>query len=141
MEACYKPDTCPCPRVCHPNLPPDPIYDIARLHKNKAAELRARGLLSIREVPDDFPLSDRQRAQVLVAKSGEPRIDRAAIERLLAGLEYPLYFLDYETFNPGVPLFDGYHPYQHIVFQYSLHTIKHPEDDPQHDEYLAIESI
>jgi hypothetical protein len=139
LEACHKPDTCPCPRVCHPNLPTDPIYDIPRLNKNKATDLRSRGLLSIRQVPDDYPLSARQREQVQVVKSGEPRIDKPAIDRLLAELAYPLYFLDYETFNPGVPLFDGYHPYQHIVFQYSLHIIATPGDDTQHTEYLATE--
>ncbi len=38
------------------------------------------------------------------------------IKEELGKLEYPLYFLDYETFSPGVPLFDGYRPYQRMTF-------------------------
>lgn len=38
-------------------------------------------------------------------------------------LEYPLCFYDYETVSTPVPLFDGYHPWQQIVVQYSMHIV------------------
>jgi hypothetical protein len=71
-----------------------------------------------------------------VVKSGKPEIRPSAIRAELDRLEFPLYFLDYETFNPAVPWFDGYHPYEHIVFQYSLHVVASRGDAPDHQEYL-----
>ena len=72
-------------------------------------------------------------------KSGKLWIDHAAIKREMAKLEYPLNFLDYETYNPGVPFYDGYKPYQHMVFQYSLHVFETPNSEPEHFECLVTE--
>ena len=51
--------------------------------------------------------------------------------------EYPLHFLDYETFAYAIPQFDGVRPYQQMVFQYSLHTIDSPGAEIRHSEYLS----
>ena len=55
--------------------------------------------------------------------SGHPLTDRPAIRKELEGLEYPLYFLDFETYATAIPLYAGYKPYQQVVFQYSLHVM------------------
>ncbi len=136
IESCLKPKVCPCPNLCHPDLPEFPIYDLTRLHQNKARLLRSQGILAIADIPDNSSLSERQMEQVYVVKEGKPFIDYEGIKRELQELEYPLYFLDYETYSPGIPFFDGYRPYQHIVFQYSLHAIRSPGAEPDHYEYL-----
>ncbi len=139
IPTCLKPKTCPCASLCHPNLPEYPIYDIPRLHKKKAHELKSMGILSIHDIPDDFKLSERQQKQVWTVKNDRPLIDMEAIQRELATLEYPLYFLDYETYNPSVPFYAGYRPYQHMVFQYSLHVFDAPDSMPEHYEFLMTE--
>jgi hypothetical protein len=136
---CLKPKDCPCPQVCHPELPEYPIYDIPRLQKDKARELKALNILSIADLPGDYPLSAKQREMVAVVNSGGPVIDLEAIREELSKLEYPLHFLDYETYNPGIPWFDGYKPYQQIVFQYSLHTIQNPNENLEHIEFLDLD--
>lgn len=50
----------------------------------------------------------------------------------------PLCFLDYESFNPAIPLFEGFKPYQHIAFQYSLHILTQ-DGQLSHYDYLARE--
>lgn len=139
LTNCLKPNSCPCPSLCHPELPAYPIYSIPRLHKNKAKDLIGSGILSIEDVPADYPLSDRQTPHVMAVQQEEPVIDLDAIKIELRKLEYPLYFLDYETYNPAVPLFDGYRPYQHIVFQYSLHVLSEQGSPPEHFECLITE--
>jgi hypothetical protein len=134
---CLKPKYCPCPTLCHPGMPEYSIYDLTRLGKRKAADLMSRGVISITDVPGNYPLSDKQKHQVLAAKAGAPILDRNAIRDELARLRYPLYFLDYETHNPGIPLHNGYQPYQHMVFQYSLHLVTEPGGEPRHNEYLS----
>ena len=138
ISECTKPGACPCPQICHPSLPEYPIYDVPRLHKRKARELKGLNILSITEIPDDFPLSAIQRERVEAAKTGNPIIKDQDIALELAKLEYPLYFLDYETYNPGIPWFDNYKPYQHIVFQYSLHILENASRELNHVEFLGV---
>jgi hypothetical protein len=54
-------------------------------------------------------------------------------------LEFPLYFLDYETFSPAIPLFDGYGPFDKVPFQFSLHILHSPDGEPEHVEYLHMD--
>jgi len=137
MMDCLKPKGCPCPHLCHPGLPEYPIYNLPRLNQTKARQLKSDGVLSIKAIPQDFPLSATQQSHAEVVWSGQPRINRQEIRAALSELDYPLYFLDYETFNPAIPEYDGYRPYQHLVFQYSLHVFEHPSAEPAHYEFLA----
>jgi hypothetical protein len=139
VEACHKPSDCLCPSLCHPTLPNYPIYDVPGLRKNKLLELRGQGILSIEQIPDSFPLTDRQKPYVIAARQRQPLIDIQSITAELQGLEFPLYFLDYEAYNPAVPLFDGYKPYEYITFQYSLHVIDKIGEEPRHYEWLGFD--
>ncbi|RJQ44202.1 MAG: DUF2779 domain-containing protein [Anaerolineaceae bacterium] len=139
IEHCRKPDDCPFPDLCHPDLPEHSIYEISRLHRDKAILLEGMGVRAVQDIPADFKLSDKQLDFVQVVKSGQPRIERAAIAEKLAELRYPLHFLDYETCNPAIPLFEGYKPNQHLVFQYSLHILPAPDAEPEHHQFLHTE--
>jgi hypothetical protein len=66
----------------------------------------------------------------------EPVIQHDGIKKFLNDLQYPLYFLDYETMSGLVPYFDGHRPYQQVPFQYSLHVLQSPDADLEHREYL-----
>lgn len=66
-----------------------------------------------------------------------PTIKTGEIKTFLSRLSYPLYFLDFETFSPAIPLYDTSNPYAKIPFQYSLHWIEQEGDDLKHTEYLA----
>ncbi|MDH5607152.1 MAG: DUF2779 domain-containing protein [Anaerolineae bacterium] len=139
VESCLKPKTCPCPQLCHPGLPDYPIYDIPRLHKSKARQLKDQGILAVKDIPPGFPLTPKQQPYKNAVVSGRIFIDHSSIQEELAGLSYPLYFLDYESYNPAVPMYEGYAPYQQIVFQYSLHVFETPDSPPQHYEFLEAE--
>jgi hypothetical protein len=121
------------------DLPEYPVHEIARIHKTKLAMLVDNGVLSIYDVPPDFPLSPNQRRQVDTAQSGKPYIDRKNIAAFLETLEYPLSFLDYETYPSAIPRYDGYSPYQQIPFQFSLLIIKSPDSPPAHHEFIYTE--
>ena len=74
--------------------------------------------------------------QVYVHKTQKPIIDLNAIKKELKSLVYPLYFFDYETYPPAIPLFKGFKPYQQIPFQFSLHVLNDENSEPAHFEYL-----
>ncbi len=45
--------------------------------------------------------------------------------------------MDFETFQPAVPMFDNSRPYMQIPFQYSLHYKKNKKSTVDHYEFLA----
>jgi len=55
-------------------------------------------------------------------------------------LQWPLYFLDYESIMPAVPMFNNSRPYQQICFQFSLHVQRTPGGELEHYEYLHDEA-
>jgi hypothetical protein len=143
-----RPTTCPCRfksssnqcatfKLFNPEVPAYSIYNIARLNGNKLTELVESGVLNVADVPDDFPLSENQRIQVSVEKSGLKSINKHAMRSELDSLQFPLYFLDYESVNPALPFMAGGKPYQQIVFQYSLHTLESSNAELKHAEYLS----
>lgn len=133
-----KPGDCPCSIVSYNDLPDYSIYNISRLHKPKRRDLLEQGIIDVHDVPEDFELSEKQTLQVDVAKSGVPLICHSLIQERLDELVYPLYFLDYETFNYAIPNFDGYQPYQPVPFQYSLHILRESDGDLEHKEFLSF---
>ncbi len=75
-----------------------------------------------------------------VAQAGEPESavrNQEALNEFLDELEYPLYYLDFETIQPAVPLYDESRPYQQIPFQYSLHVQHSPNADAEHYAFLG----
>ena len=135
---CYKPNTCPCPSLCHPNLPDNSIYNIPHLSEKKKIQLLERGILDIKDIPATLKLSAKQHQIVDVAQTNKEHIDRKAIQAEFKRFVYPLYFLDYETCLIALPRFDGYHPQQQVVFQYSLHKMNSPDKQVIHTEHLSI---
>lgn len=134
---CSDPYDCDFQNYCWAHVPECSIFNIPRLSYDKKRELISSKILTIEQVPDDFPLSDNQCRHVQVIKSGKTCVDHDAISRLLGTLKYPLYFLDFETINPAIPPYDGLRPFQQIVFQASLHVQKKPNSKPEHFEYLG----
>lgn len=121
----------------HPELPEYSIFDISRLSEKNISALLAAGVIDIMKVPADFVLSAKQRMHVDAAQGDRVIAESDEIRRLLEGLAYPHYFLDYETVSHAIPMFDGYRPYQNSVFQFSLHVQEQPNGEISHYEFLA----
>ncbi len=120
-----------------PDLPEYTVFDIAYLKHEKRRELLGNGIVAVTDVPDDFPLSPKQKIQVTAAKSGQIIIDNVEIAKRMETWQYPMHFLDYETFSYAIPQFDGVRPFQQMCFQYSLHTIAEPDGEMTHSEFLS----
>lgn len=119
-----------------PNDDPYSIYKLCRPTPEQLGQLEDMHISSLKDVPADFELGKKQQWQVEATKLGEPLIKPEKITSFIESLQYPLYFLDYETLSSVVPPFDGLKPYQQLPFQYSLHIIDKPNGDLQHKEFL-----
>lgn len=125
----------------NPHIPEYSVHDLARigLSKRKLQTMVERKQFTFADITEDIELSDTQRNQVLVHRLQKPIIDLDGIRNELEPLAFPLYFLDYETFSPAVPLFSGYRPFDKVPFQFSLHILTDPLSEPTHIEYLHME--
>jgi hypothetical protein len=133
---CDDPYTCALHDHCWKFLPSHSVFDLYRGGK-KGFDLLEQGVEALEDIPDDFKLTANQGIQRQVAISGKPYVNKKAIAKFLAELEYPVSYLDFETLGTAIPLFDGLHPYQQIPFQFSLHTVDAPGAKPEHIMFLA----
>lgn len=133
---CSKKAKCPFIHLHYPNFPDYSIFNISRISAKKIKQLVENKVLDIQQVPEDFPLSAKQRQQVDIAQADEIIIKRRPLRKMLDKLVYPLYYLDYESLSFVVPPQVGYKPYQQLVFQYSLHIQKKPDGKITHHDFL-----
>jgi len=132
---CNDPYECPLTE-CWDGLPEHNIFTLYWGGK-KSGDLYGSGVVTINEIPDNFKLNGKQQIQRLCVANNEPHTDTDAIRQFLSSLQYPLYYLDFETIGPAVPMFDGTGPYQDTPFQFSLHVIRDEGQDPEHHSFLA----
>lgn len=129
---------CPAFAYLHPGVPDYSVHDIVRIGNSpkRLEGLIEEGYLKIQDVPEDYKLTDLQRNHVNVEQDQIPIINKFEIKKQIDELEYPLYFLDYETLPSAVPIYDGCRPYQQVPFQYSLHVQECMGADLEHYEFL-----
>ena len=136
-EHCYDPYTCGFYEYCRKHIPENSIFDLSGVHLNKKYDLYRNGIIKLEDVPADADLSKNAKLQLDVYNSKKDLIDKKAIKEFLSDLNYPIYFMDFETFQPAVPMFDNSRPYMQIPFQYSLHYKKNKKSTVDHYEFLA----
>ena len=126
---------------CWRDVPHPGVTDIARIGREKGRALYNQGVRTFEDVlAAEVKLNDSQMMQTLAEVNQlPPVIEPEGIAEWLDGLRYPLYFLDFETFQPAVPVYDGTRPYQQITTQYSLHVLDTPGGNLEHREFLADE--
>jgi predicted RecB family nuclease len=135
---CSDPFTCEFFDHCNPPIPDDHILRLPRIHASTVAKLVALGVQSIRDIPENYPLTDRLRRACTSVQMGKPWFS-PEIKAELEGLIYPLYFADFETINPAIPRFAAMRPYDQIPFQWSVHVQRQPGSAPEHSEFLATD--
>lgn len=135
-EQCDNPFECDFKGHCWKHIPEYSVFDLSRIGK-KAFELYGNGITEIKDIPEDFPLTTAQAIEKDCFLKNEDYIDSNEIKSFLDGISYPLYFLDFETIMPAVPMFDNSRPYQQIVFQYSMFRKDSREAGAVHYEFLG----
>ena len=141
-EQCFKPYDCPYWQYCSRDLPSPNVLDLYRISAKKAFGYLRESIVTFDDaVNSGIPLNKTQRRQVDAEQLRLPtHIDRLGIRSFLDTLTYPLYFLDFESFQLCVPPYDGTWPYQQIPFQYSLHYLESADGELKHKEFLADEN-
>ncbi len=122
--------------ISNPHVPAYSVHDLTRVSKKKLDFFIENNIFDLKDIPEDFELTENQKNQVTSHVLQKPMINKENIKSELDSLVFPLYFFDYEAFGPAVPAFSGYGPYKHIPFQFSLHILDSPDAEPVHVEFL-----
>ncbi len=136
---CTDPVTCEFYDQCNPPRSDDHVGYLPRIQASAVEQLAEVGIESIRDIPDDFPLNERQRRAATCVQTEKPWFSPELAEQL-GGLKYPLYFTDFETVNPAIPRFAGMRPYDHLPFEWSVHVLMNPGVEVEHHEFLATDT-
>lgn len=118
----------------------DSIFNLAWLNINKKLELYRQGVLRFSDIKNVDSLNYKQILQIECFQQKSVHIQKDKIKEFLGSLCYPIYHLDFETFQLAVPKFIGTSPYEQIPFQFSLH-IQHKDGKLEHKEFLAKSGI
>ncbi len=131
---CKQPGICQFYKYCHDIIPMSSVFELP-YGQNVIPKLIKSGITLLINIPQDFPLTIRQKKLVKSAKIKKPIVDKADLRSFLDKFIFPLCFFDFETVSPAIPLLEKSRPYERIPFQYSLHILL-KDGQLKHKEYL-----
>lgn len=119
---CKKPYICPFYGHCLKGIS-DPILELPRASEDLLNLLAEQGITDISDIPDNCSfLSNLQQKVTDAVKSKKPFFKEEIVQELKK-FTYPIHFLDFEAFNPAIPVYPDTSPYQMIPFQWSNHIL------------------
>lgn len=113
-------------------LPKNNIFTLKGINFSDKVKLYKDGIITFDDYMQNNP-SPFCRMQI----TGETHTDKNAIKAFLNNLKYPLGFLDFETISPAEPIFDGYHPGDKIITQFSYHLRNKKSSAVTHSEFIG----
>ena len=137
--SCHKPYDCPFFKYCIKKLPSPNVFDLGwNVRFDKKIEMYKRGNITYKDIINKEVVNDKAIEQIkFELENNKAKINKNNIKKLLNTFKYPLYFLDFESYQSSIPTIDGTRPYQQICFQYSLHYYLEENGELFHKEYLC----
>ena len=137
-ENCFSPYPCPFFKYCTKHLPEKNVFNIKRMQTRQKLKLYNKGIYSYEDLLKEDINENYKRTIEYEINNKEDYIDKKQIKEFLNTLKEPLYFLDFETYQMPIPLYNYVSPYEQIPFQYSLHIL---DKELKHKEFLAESGI
>jgi len=134
---CSNPYDCPLQELCWRHVPEDSVFIFNKIRKDKAFGFINEGFLRAQDVPPERLKSTSHQIVYKCHVEDKVHIDSAVIRSFIQQLEYPIYFIDFETVNPAIPVYDGTRPYQQVPFQFSVHILHAGSKQLEHHAFLA----
>lgn len=142
-ENCMNPYKCGFWSYCTKHIGSPSVFDLYRMPYKKKLEHYRRGNVTYHELLMHGNITNEKQLRQMLhyVSDQEACIDKDSIRDFMATLSYPIYFLDFETMQPIIPLYIGTKPYAQIPFQYSLHYIESEGGELKHKEFLAESGV
>lgn len=134
---CIEPYACPFFKYCTRNIEHPNVFDITLIPGVTGFDFYRQGYRTFKDLLN-AKINTRQRQRIeFELYQKEAYIDKNSIKEFLNTLSYPLYYLDFETYQMPIPLYDRVKPYEQVPFQYSLHYEEKENGELKHTEFLA----
>lgn len=132
---------CPFFSYCTKDLVKPNVFDVGwSVHFSKKLKYYYQNIISYSDLLAAGGLSPKADIQMNYELYDlKAKINIESIKELLNTFSYPLYFLDFESFQVPIPKIDGTKPYQQICFQYSLHYYLEEDGELYHKEFLSTD--
>lgn len=140
-QYCSEPYECDFMAKCWDHIPKVSIFNLSRFSTTKKFELYASGVIEFSQLHEDYKLTNGQRMQVECYLNKKEIINVPTIKEFISTINYPICFMDFETFQSPVPLFNKSKAYQQIPFQFSVHIKLNKDSEPTHLDFLAEPGI
>lgn len=132
---CKKPNPCEFIQHCAQHDTRYPVSSLPNGHV-VARTLIADGIYDIRDIPADLLTSETHLWVYNVTVSGQAEL-RPGAKQVLTALDYPRYYLDFESIQFAIPIWTGTSPYQQLPFQWSCH-VENASGALEHKEFLDV---
>lgn len=136
---CNSPYPCGFWKYCSKHLKEHSVFDLYATSIQKKISYYNKGIVTFKDLKNSGEkLGNIQTMQLEHCLEDKPTyVNKQGVKDFLNTLWYPLYFLDFETIQQGIPKYKKARPYQPIPFQYSLHYIESVGGEVKHKEFLA----
>lgn len=132
---------CPFFKYCTRDLKDGNVFDLRGMRDSTKFDFYKKGIITYRDLLNE-KIDEKYKQQIeFEINDLDDYVDKNKIKDFLSTLSYPLYFLDFETYQQPIPEFDDVKPYMQIPFQYSLHYLKSSTSTLEHKEFLAEPGI
>ena len=116
-------------------IPDYSVFNVFSHSPKKSQELYSQGITAVKDIPDDFSMTELQQLKVDVWKNQNTHIEKEKLKEFVNTMHFPIYYFDFETISPPVPEYQGESPFNKFPFQYSLH-IEYEDGEVIHEEAL-----
>ena len=136
-EYCFSPYPCPYFKYCSRLLDKNNIFNIRGMQLNNKIKLYKDGIVSYNDLLKSN-INKKYKQQIEFELNDlDPYINKDNIKKVLDDIKYPVYYLDFESYQEAVPEFDDTYPYMQLPFQYSLHIRESENSNLLHKEFLG----
>jgi hypothetical protein len=123
-DCIYKSKTNHCEsfNYSNPEVPSYSVYNLNRFTSNTKLfkQYIKEKIISLDDIPSEEGLNGNKLFQYKSYKKKSPVIDKKAIKDRIDNLDFPLQFLDFETYSSAIAKFDGFKVHEPVPIQYSL---------------------
>lgn len=140
-QYCLKPRECEFKTYCWKNIPENTVFNLSGMQARTQFKMYEKGIINFEDLIKEKSIKDKYKMQIDAELNNTEYINKENIKAFMDTLSYPIYFLDFETFQQTIPEYEGIKPYQQIPFQYSVHYLENEESELKHIEFLAKEGV
>jgi hypothetical protein len=98
------------------------------------------GKTALSDIPESFLYSGKgepsYNGRPLYQRTGDAEILKSEFFDAIRDIEYPLFFIDFETSQMALPYHRNMRPFSKVIFQWSCHRIDAPGAEPVHSGWL-----